>query len=82
GKATTHHKNVELPPVSTVSVCLITSMTTVDCSLYKDSGPYCTRESYPLCGTDGKTYGNQCAFCREVVKSNGKLAVQYMGKCK
>ncbi|XP_059568937.1 serine protease inhibitor Kazal-type 6 isoform X4 [Alligator mississippiensis] len=52
-----------------------------DCSEFKDSGTFCTRESNPHCGDDGMTYGNLCAFCKAVEKSGGKLRLYHMGKC-
>uniref|UniRef100_A0A8D0C0G0 Kazal-like domain-containing protein n=1 Tax=Salvator merianae TaxID=96440 RepID=A0A8D0C0G0_SALMN len=61
-------------------VCFLTLVMSLSTS--QDSRPHGTRESYPLCDTDGKSYGNQCAFCREVVKSNGRFAVQHTGKCR
>uniref|UniRef100_A0A7M4F4Q5 Serine peptidase inhibitor Kazal type 6 n=1 Tax=Crocodylus porosus TaxID=8502 RepID=A0A7M4F4Q5_CROPO len=53
----------------------------IDCSQFKDSGTYCTRESNPHCGDDGKTYGNLCTFCKAIERTRGKLRLHHMGKC-
>ncbi|XP_061477943.1 serine protease inhibitor Kazal-type 6-like [Rhineura floridana] len=53
----------------------------IDCSEYDNDEAYCTRESNPHCGTDGQTYGNKCAFCKAVLKSDGNLGLQHMGEC-
>ncbi|XP_004587674.2 serine protease inhibitor Kazal-type 6 [Ochotona princeps] len=53
----------------------------VDCAEFRDPKIFCTRESNPHCGSDGQTYGNKCAFCKAVAKSNGKINLKHHGKC-
>ncbi|XP_037658247.1 serine protease inhibitor Kazal-type 6 [Choloepus didactylus] len=60
---------------------LRTRLFQVDCSEFRDPKVYCTRESNPHCGSDGQTYGNQCAFCKAVMKSGGKINLKHHGKC-
>ncbi|XP_027258648.1 serine protease inhibitor Kazal-type 10-like [Cricetulus griseus] len=35
----------------------------IDCTPYADYGDRCTKEYYPICATNGKTYCNKCIFC-------------------
>uniref|UniRef100_A0A663MM57 Ovomucoid n=1 Tax=Athene cunicularia TaxID=194338 RepID=A0A663MM57_ATHCN len=35
----------------------------IDCSEHKGKNLICTAEYDPLCGSDGRTYGNKCQFC-------------------
>nr|XP_034960856.1 serine protease inhibitor Kazal-type 6-like [Zootoca vivipara] len=73
--------------LSLATFCLFSDVTSqregeaIDCSEFDNNEPYCTRESNPHCGTDGQTYGNKCAFCKAVEKSNGSLGLLHMGRC-
>ena len=43
---------------------------------------FCTSHYLPVCGTDGKTYGNKCELKKAACKTgNNKLAVAYEGRC-
>ncbi|XP_045671334.1 serine protease inhibitor Kazal-type 9 isoform X2 [Ursus americanus] len=56
----------------------------VDCSRYKKLPPgkegFCHEIYAPICGSDGKTYPNDCFFCYEVQTDN-KLKFVHFGKC-
>nr|CAI9688995.1 unnamed protein product [Rangifer tarandus platyrhynchus] len=41
----------------------------------------CQSKYEPVCGSDGKTYGNHCAFSEAKRLSNGKLSLNHEGKC-
>uniref|UniRef100_A0A663MNM4 Ovomucoid n=1 Tax=Athene cunicularia TaxID=194338 RepID=A0A663MNM4_ATHCN len=51
----------------------------IDCSEHKGKNLICTAEYDPLCGSDGRTYGNKCQFCNAV--SRGTLALKRRGEC-
>uniref|UniRef100_A0A8C6RG86 Serine peptidase inhibitor, Kazal type 6 n=1 Tax=Nannospalax galili TaxID=1026970 RepID=A0A8C6RG86_NANGA len=53
----------------------------INCGEFRDPKVFCTRESDPLCGSDGQTYGNKCAFCKAMAKSAGKINLKHRGKC-
>ncbi|EDL10004.1 serine protease inhibitor Kazal-type 6 isoform 3 [Mus musculus] len=53
----------------------------INCGEFRDPKVFCTRESDPLCGSDGQTYGNKCAFCKALEKSSGKINLKHRGKC-
>ncbi|XP_012379761.1 seminal plasma acrosin inhibitor A1-like [Dasypus novemcinctus] len=41
----------------------------------------CTREYFPVCGSDGNTYMNPCLFCMEVRNSVGQLQFSHYLPC-
>ncbi|XP_028905646.1 uncharacterized protein LOC100076155 [Ornithorhynchus anatinus] len=45
------------------------------------TGTVCPAIFSPVCGSDGKTYGNGCLFNEAKKKSNGKLTMSHEGKC-
>ncbi|XP_008060109.1 serine protease inhibitor Kazal-type 9 [Carlito syrichta] len=55
----------------------------VDCSPFKKlpGKIFCYYMYAPICGSDGKTYHNDCLFCSKVKKTNGKLKFVHFGEC-
>ncbi|OWK55469.1 Ovomucoid [Lonchura striata] len=55
----------------------------IDCSAFQQKGGnlVCTSEYTPICGSDGRTYGNKCQFCNAVSRSFGGLFVRHQGEC-
>ena len=41
----------------------------------------CTRDYNPVCGSDGKTYGNLCMMEAKSCVHNLNLTVKHAGKC-
>ncbi|KAM9266236.1 ovomucoid-like [Cariama cristata] len=39
----------------------------IDCREQKGNNLICTADYNPLCGSNGKTYGNKCQFCNAVL---------------
>ncbi|XP_035583424.1 serine protease inhibitor Kazal-type 9 [Zalophus californianus] len=42
---------------------------------------FCHEIYAPICGSDSKTYPNDCFFCFEVQKTDNKLKFVHFGKC-
>jgi len=42
----------------------------------------CTREFFPICGSDGRTYGNKCMMNNAICKSKGTITMSYEGPCR
>ncbi|XP_048580694.1 PI-actitoxin-Avd5a-like [Nematostella vectensis] len=45
-----------------------------------DSPTLCTLQYDPVCGSDGKTYGNMC-FLKAAIKCNPDLYMKHKGAC-
>uniref|UniRef100_A0A8B9KZ11 Trypsin inhibitor ClTI-1-like n=1 Tax=Astyanax mexicanus TaxID=7994 RepID=A0A8B9KZ11_ASTMX len=43
--------------------------------------PICTREFIPACGSDGKTYSNECMLCLENMEKRSSVSIFRSGTC-
>uniref|UniRef100_A0A663FHN1 Ovomucoid n=1 Tax=Aquila chrysaetos chrysaetos TaxID=223781 RepID=A0A663FHN1_AQUCH len=52
-----------------------------DCREFRDL-IFCSKSSQPVCGTDGKTYKNECDLCSAAMKASSYITVNYRGECR
>ncbi|XP_072846357.2 serine protease inhibitor Kazal-type 6-like [Pogona vitticeps] len=54
----------------------------IDCSEYqiKKHPIVCPKYYFPLCGTDGVTYGNECFLCAKILEG-AKIDLAHKGEC-
>ncbi|XP_027010462.1 trypsin inhibitor ClTI-1-like [Tachysurus fulvidraco] len=43
--------------------------------------PMCPRDYSPVCGSDGKTYANECMFCLDAMAYNLNTYIVRKGEC-
>ncbi|XP_072487144.1 ovomucoid-like isoform X2 [Notamacropus eugenii] len=57
------------------------SSSEIECSMYMKRPPYlCTKESNPICASDGQTHGNVCMFCNALREDKSLQFVRF-GHC-
>ncbi|XP_075050645.1 trypsin inhibitor ClTI-1-like [Mixophyes fleayi] len=49
------------------------------CYLYQLPG--CTKDFNPVCGTDGRTYSNECVLCATNRDNGLKVHIKWKGEC-
>ncbi|XP_069754857.1 trypsin inhibitor ClTI-1-like [Narcine bancroftii] len=43
--------------------------------------PACSRQYAPVCGTDSKTYTNECIMCVEIMQRKTNIRIKKRGEC-
>ncbi|XP_067218521.1 ovomucoid-like [Chanodichthys erythropterus] len=66
-----------------VLLCVLVAMSygerEPNCELYPSNA--CTREYAPVCGSDGKTYSNECTLCVAIRESGTEISIVNEGRC-
>ncbi|OCT59226.1 trypsin inhibitor ClTI-1 [Xenopus laevis] len=79
---------MKLPFTSAIIILMITAAILVpemkaardaQCEMYQLPG--CSKDYDPLCGTDGKTYANECMLCYLTKGNVQKVQVEAKGEC-
>ncbi|XP_063781418.1 serine protease inhibitor Kazal-type 2 [Pseudophryne corroboree] len=80
---------MKLPLPSVMLLCIVTAAlwptqlihgaTLPKCYLYQLPG--CPRDLNPVCGTDGKTYANECMLCASNRDNGLKVHIKWKGEC-
>uniref|UniRef100_A0A672U6Y4 Ovomucoid n=1 Tax=Strigops habroptila TaxID=2489341 RepID=A0A672U6Y4_STRHB len=53
----------------------------IDCSEQNGNNLACAADYSPLCGSDGRTYGNQCHFCNAVlICQSGEICREFVNR--
>ncbi|NP_001373436.1 serine peptidase inhibitor, Kazal type 2, tandem duplicate 2 precursor [Danio rerio] len=55
-----------------------------DCPTVPNCAQYavmCPRNYEPVCGTDGKTYPNECVLCMGILEKRDIILISKLGKC-
>eukprot|EP00071_Canis_lupus_P004435 XP_005617438.2 fibril-forming collagen alpha chain [Canis lupus familiaris] len=82
GKSRSFYNQEERKTVGNPLSASITDIQTDKTSSKNPTGHTKCQSIYkPVCGSDGKTYGNRCVFNEAKRMSNGKLSLNYEGKC-
>ncbi|XP_045407439.1 ovomucoid-like isoform X2 [Lemur catta] len=51
------------------------------CQNYVSGPPDCDQEIEAICASNGKTYINECTFCKAHIRSNNEITVKHEGVC-